>query len=216
MAVNSLLSVFNKDEDFCYGLVFKHFPAEWHETDVQNYLEVITRADVNAVCIPAARCDVAVAIFDDIVYDTRIQKWQEKAFSRPVGGCYPTLELLGSPTGVFIPQVPAGVSDELLQLYFESGKSGGIEGTVVEPVELGTIEEKKYAVITIENGQALGSILSKQNHGLKGIDLEVGPFYPSVHRHILETLKSRGTECDDNFIEFLKIDRCCYMNEVLK
>ncbi|XP_045203458.2 uncharacterized protein LOC123556639 isoform X1 [Mercenaria mercenaria] len=196
MAVNSLLSVFNKDEDFSHGLVFKHFPVEWHETDVQNYLEVITRADVNAVCIPAARCDVAVVIFGDIVYDTRIQKWQEKAFSRPVGGCYPTLELLGSPTGVFIPQVPAGVSDELLQLYFESGKSGGIEGTVVEPVELGTIEEKKYAVITIENGQALESILSKQNHGLKDIDLEVGPFYPSVHRHILETLKSRGTECE--------------------
>lgn len=156
----SILEAFAENTDGCHGIVLKHFPEDAVKDDVLVYLGIICKTEVKYVCFPAANCDVAIVIFNDIVFDTKVQKWQQKAFSSTdFQGCYPLLEVLGKPTGVFVTGVPDRVTDEQLRMNFKRQITDGIEDSVEGKIEQVAYGACRYAIVPITSYQAFESIL---------------------------------------------------------
>nr|XP_048310114.1 protein mono-ADP-ribosyltransferase PARP14-like isoform X2 [Myodes glareolus] len=82
--------------------------------------------------------------------------------------------LLETTNVVRVENLPPGVDDYQLQLYFESPFNGGGRVTQVE-----CFPEESSALVEFSDSKVLGTILEKK-HSFKGMPLSVFPYYPSL------------------------------------
>ncbi|XP_052794812.1 uncharacterized protein LOC128227915 isoform X2 [Mya arenaria] len=169
-------------------LVLTNIPPETQDDLIKNYAEVICKRNVTSFNRQKICPSVAVVQFETAVTDQDISAWERRLEEKRLCRNRVTIQALGQPNGVVVKNVPHDVTDELLELYFENKRSGGLDGSVID------VDNKANGtyVVRINDLSAVKSILSKEGHTINGADVMVYPLFETLHRHLLKTKNADG------------------------
>ncbi|XP_052794818.1 uncharacterized protein LOC128227917 isoform X2 [Mya arenaria] len=161
----------------------QNIPFDTGDDNIKNYVEVICGLDVTSLHRQRNCPSVAVVQFETNITDQDIIAWEKRLEEKRLCENRVTIQALGQPNGVIVYNVPHDVTDELLELYFENKRSGGLDGCVIDVVN----KAKGIYVVKINIQSAIKSILSNGGHNIKGVKVTVEPWFETLNRQLLRT-----------------------------
>ncbi|WAQ97955.1 PAR14-like protein, partial [Mya arenaria] len=164
-----------------------NIPFDTGDDNIKNYVEVICGLDVTSLHRQRNCPSVAVVQFETNITDQDIIAWEKRLEEKRLCENRVTIQALGQPNGVIVYNVPHDVTDELLELYFENKRSGGLDGCVIDVVN----KAKGIYVVKINIQSAIKSILSNGGHNIKGVKVTVEPWFETLNRQLLRTENDR-------------------------
>ncbi|WAQ97937.1 hypothetical protein MAR_022310, partial [Mya arenaria] len=152
-------------------LVLTNIPPETQDDLIKNYAEVICKRNVTSFNRQKICPSVAVVQFETAVTDQDISAWERRLEEKRLCRNRVTIQALGQPNGVVVKNVPHDVTDELLELYFENKRSGGLDGSVIDVdnkangtyvVRINDLSEEELKSVEINLYECLSEVKNKE------------------------------------------------------
>ncbi|XP_066531615.1 protein mono-ADP-ribosyltransferase PARP10-like [Hoplias malabaricus] len=154
---------------------------------VELYVENLTVLDSEDYSLfPSAGKDL-VLIHLQKPLSQDFQKLCERVSRKTLDGAKITVEQVERPDSVLVENVPPGVTEDDLMLYFESSRSGG-----GEVMEISRISAGGPTKVTFKDMECVDRVLQK-SHRLEQVELMVKPFFSFLEKGI-RTVSDVGVE----------------------
>ncbi|KAK7486994.1 hypothetical protein BaRGS_00021810 [Batillaria attramentaria] len=183
------------DENWRKKLVVKDIPDDWSIDLIQNFLEVVTGAEVeeDGVEYFSDVSHTALVTFTDSLSEECVAKAQQqtKHKGKPL-----SLELIREgPTSILVRDLDPSLTQDNLFFYFDSPRSGGTEGSVLDEDGCELYPELSMAVVTFSSHGVVRNVLAMQEHcPCRGIRVQVEPCYEQFHKPLLQELAQLSTD----------------------
>ncbi|XP_078542546.1 protein mono-ADP-ribosyltransferase PARP10 isoform X3 [Lissotriton helveticus] len=143
---------------------------------LELYVEYVTNCDSGEYTlhrVPSG--EEVLIIFQEPLTEAEFSSLEQKVSKRLLAGLPVTVERVQRTDQVLVTSLDPEIKPDLLELYFESRRSGGGE---VQGVSL--LKEARAAVITFRSWEVADRVLRK-THRLHECLLQVSPYYPFLH-----------------------------------
>ncbi|KAL8570313.1 hypothetical protein ACOMHN_011334 [Nucella lapillus] len=173
-------------------MLCQNVPEDWSQDMLENYMEVVTRVELDEGVGVERFFNVSHTVlltFLDPLTEEHLKNTQmrnEQKNKPLLFSLIPT-----APTALLARDVSYGVTEDNLFFYFESSRSGGMEGTV-ENCHI--YPANSMAVIVFNSPEAAEAVLAVRDHSpSKGAHISVKPCYEQFHKKILDDLNQPQT-----------------------
>ncbi|VDI54719.1 poly [ADP-ribose] polymerase 10/14/15 [Mytilus galloprovincialis] len=176
-----------------YILVIKNIPQKVTDETLHNYIEVISKVDVDHLYFHSPTNgekvrQVALVHLKEKIAD--ISSVKEKAKKKPIEGQVVHIDLLNNPSGIIVFDIPREATQDEIELYFDRSQIAGV-GAEVESC---TLQEKvQIAVLFYKSLDSVLENIFKSRHKIRGKDLTVEPYYDAFHGEVIAALKGMET-----------------------
>lgn len=175
-------------------LVVKNVPENWSPDLIQNFLEVVTGGEVSEDGLEYfgnIRHTVLVT-FTERLSGNCIE--EAKSRVRQKGKFLDLILISKDPTAVLVRDMPPSLTHDNLFYYFDSPRSGGTEGEVLED-GLELFPNLRMAVVTFSSNAVAASVLAVQeHHPSRDITVTIAPCYDEFHKFLLDELRQLARE----------------------
>ncbi|XP_052082465.1 uncharacterized protein LOC127720101 [Mytilus californianus] len=194
-----------------YILVIKDIPLKVTDETLRNYIEVISKVDVDHLYFHLPTNgekvrQVALMYLKEKITD--IRPVQENTTKKSLEKQVVHIELLNNPSGIIVFDIPREATQDELELYFERPQVAGLGAEVVRCTRH---EKVQIAVLFYKSLDSALQNVFKSPHKIRGTVLTVEPYYHEFHREVIEALK----EMESNGLYLTMIDRK-YENESVR
>ncbi|CAG2195233.1 unnamed protein product [Mytilus edulis] len=179
-----------------YILVIKNIPQKVTDETLHNYIEVISKVDVDHLYFHSPTNgekvrQVALVHLKEKIAGLESQK-------KPIEGQVVHIDLLNNPSGIIVFDIPREATQDEIELYFDRSQIAGV-GAEVESC---TLQEKvQIAVLFYKSLDSVLENIFKSPHKIRGKDLTVEPYYDAFHGEVIAALK--GMETNGNHGHYL-------------